>query len=151
DIYPLERAERALANFFRTPNLIALRELALRQVAQAVDHSLESLHTEDGKPLIVRERIVVCISSDPAAQYLVARGPRMAQAIDAALYVVYVDVDSDRNSDENQRTLAENIRFAESVGAKVVKLEQGDIAERVAEFVRKEHATHVVFGRSATK
>jgi two-component system sensor histidine kinase KdpD len=151
DIYPVERAERALANFFRTPNLIALRELALRQVAQAVDHSLESLHTEDGRPLIVRERIVVCISSNPAAQYLIARGARMAQAIDAALYVVYVDVTSDHSSDENQRTLAENIRFAESVGAKVVKLENGDVAERVAEFVRKEHATHVVFGRSATK
>ena len=150
DVYPMERAERALNNFFRTPNLIALRELALRQVAQAVDHSLESIKTEDGRSLIVRERIAVCISSNPAAQYLIARGARMAQAIDAELYVVYVDVAADQ-IDENQRTLAENIRFAESVGAKVVKLESGDVAERVAEFVRNEHATHVVFGRSATK
>ena len=91
DIYPVERAERALTNFFRTANLIALRELALRQVAQAVDHSLEDLRTEDGRPLIVRERIAVCISSNPAAQYLIARGARMAQAIDAELFVVYVD------------------------------------------------------------
>jgi two-component system sensor histidine kinase KdpD len=150
DVYPMERAERALNNFFRTPNLIALRELALRQVAQAVDHSLESIKTEDGRSLIVRERIAVCISSNPAAQYLIARGARMAQAIDAELYVVYVDVAADQ-IDENQRTLAENVRFAESVGAKVVKLESGDVAERVAEFVRNEHATHVVFGRSATK
>ncbi len=150
DIYPVERAERALANFFRTANLIALRELALRQVAQAVDHSLEDLRTEDGRPLIVRERIAVCISSNPAAQYLIARGARMAQAIDAELFVVYVDSSEDQ-IDENQRTLAENVRFAESVGAKVVRLDRGDVAERVAEFVRKEHATHVVFGRSATK
>jgi two-component system sensor histidine kinase KdpD len=150
DIYPVERAERALSNFFRTPNLIALRELALRQVAQAVDHSLEDLRTEDGRLLIVRERIAVCISSNPAAQYLIARGARMAQAIDAELYVVYVDSPGDQ-IDENQRTLAENIRFAESVGAKVVRLERGDVAERVAEFVHKEHATHVVFGRSATR
>jgi two-component system sensor histidine kinase KdpD len=150
DIYPVERAERALTSFFRTQNLIALRELALRQVALAVDHSLENLRTEDGRPLVVRERIAVCISSNPAAQYLIARGARMAQAIDAELFVVYVDVDADK-SDENQKTLAENIRFAEGVGAKVVKLESGDVAERVAEFVRKEHATHVVFGRSATR
>jgi two-component system sensor histidine kinase KdpD len=151
DIYPVERAERALNNFFRTPNLIALRELALREVAQAVDHSLGNLRTEDGHPLNVRERIAVCISSNPAAQNLVARGARMAHAMDAELCVVYVDAASDRENDANQRTLAENIRFAESVGARVVKLESGDVAERVAEFVRNEHMTHVVFGRSATK
>jgi len=150
DIYPTERAERALANFFRTSNLIALRELALRQVAQAVDHSLERLRTEDGHPLTVQERIAVCISSNPVAQHLIARGARMAQAIGAELYVVYVDLKVDE-SDENRRTLADNVRFAESVGAKVVRLERGDVAERVAEFVRTQHITHVVFGRSATR
>jgi two-component system, OmpR family, sensor histidine kinase KdpD len=150
DIYPVDRAEKALGSFFRTQNLIALRELALRQVAQAVDHSLEQLHTEDGKPLMVRERIAVCISSNPVAQYLIARGARMAQAIDAELYVVYVDVKAD-TTDENQKTLADNIRFAESVGAKVVRLESGNVAERVAAFVRNHHVTHVVFGRSATR
>ncbi|HUK25854.1 MAG TPA: universal stress protein [Terriglobales bacterium] len=150
DIYPVERAERALANFFRTPNLIALRELALRQVAQAVDHSLENLKTEDGRPLLVREKIAVCISSNPVAQYLIARGARMAQAIDGELYVVYVEVAADE-SEENRKTLADNLRFAESVGAKIVRLESGDVAERVAEFVRAQHVTHVVFGRSATK
>ncbi|HEY1264754.1 MAG TPA: universal stress protein [Terriglobales bacterium] len=150
DIYPVERAERALGNFFRTPNLIALRELALRQVAQAVDQSLERLQTEDGRPLIVRERIAVCISSNPVAQYLIARGARMARAMDGELFIVYVDVPADK-TDENQKTLMDNIHFAQSVGAKVVKLESGTVAERVAEFVRKEHVTHVVFGRSATK
>ena len=74
----------------------------------------------------------------------------MAHALDGELYVVYVDTAADR-SDENQRTLSDNIRFAESVSAKVVRLESGDVAERVAEFVVSEHVTHVVFGRSATK
>ncbi len=100
--------------------------------------------------MTVRERIAVCISSNPVAQNLIARGARMAHAIDGDLFVVYVDTAADR-SDENQRTLADNIRFAESVGAKVVRLESGDVAERVAEFVVSEHVTHVVFGRSATK
>src|SRR6202044_2425568 len=145
DIYPLERVERALANFFRNQNLVALRELALRQVTQAVDRTLSELKTEDGQLLQVRERIAVCISSNPAAQYLIARGARMAQALDGDLFVFYVDTGTDE-SDENQRTLADNIRFAESVGAKVVKAE-----EKVAEFVRENHITQVVFGRSATK
>src|SRR4051795_6330865 len=71
DIYPLDRAERALGHFFRPGNLLALRELALQQVTRAVDRSLESyLEKEDGgKNVRVRERIAVCISSSPAAQY----------------------------------------------------------------------------------
>src|SRR6267154_3297838 len=91
DIYPLERAERALANFFRNTNLVALRELALRQVTQAVDRTLSELNTEDGRPLQVCEKIAVCISSNPAAQYLIARGARMAQAMNGDLFVLYVD------------------------------------------------------------
>jgi two-component system sensor histidine kinase KdpD len=150
DIYPLERVERALANFFRTTNLTALRELALRQVTQAVDRTLSELKTEDGELLHVRERIAVCISSNPAAQYLIARGARMAQGLDGDLFVLYVDTGADE-TDENQRTLAENIRFAESVGAKVVKDEAKVVAEKVAAFVRENHITQVVFGRSATK
>src|SRR5580692_8931404 len=150
DIYPLERVERALANFFRNTNLVALRELALRQVTQAVDRTLSELKNEDGQLLQVRERIAVCISSNPAAQYLIARGARMAQAMDGDLYAFYVDTGADE-SDENQRTLADNIRFAESVGAKVVKTEGKVVAEKVAEFVRENHITQVVFGRSATK
>ena len=151
DIYPLDRAERALANFFRPGNLIALRELALRQVAQVVDRTLESYlqkeHLE--RNLGVRERIAVCISSNPAAQYLIARGGRMAHAIDAEFYVVYVDIGSDSRP-EDKRTLAENIRFAENLGATVIRLDGGSVARRVAEFVREKHITQVVFGRSAT-
>ncbi len=152
DIYPVDRAERALANFFRPGNLIALRELALRQVTQVVDRTLESYlrkeHIE--RNLGVQERIAVCISSNPAAQYLIARGGRMAQAIDADFYVVYVDIGAD-SADEDRRTLAENIRFADNLGATVVRLEGGSVAKRVAEFVRERHITQVVFGRSATK
>src|SRR5947207_11458873 len=76
DIYPVDRAERALGNFFRRGNLIALRELALRQVAQVVDKSLEAHWTREGQQpsAAVRERIAVAISSNPVAQYLIARG-----------------------------------------------------------------------------
>src|SRR2546422_1807117 len=152
DIYPLERVERAMGNFFRPGNLIALRELALRQVAQAGDRSLETyLEKENsGRNLGVRERIAVCISSNPAAQYLIARGARMAQAIDAELYVVYIDMGQD-SSEANRKTLNANIRFAENVGANVVRLKGKSVAEAVAEFVREKHITQVVFGRSATR
>jgi len=152
DIYPIERADRALGNFFRPGNLIALRELALRQVAHVVDRTLESYiekeHLE--RSLGVRERIAVCISSNPAAQYLIARGGRMAHALDAEFFVVYVDIGAD-TSDEDKRTLAENIRFAENLGATVVRLEGRSVAKATAEFVQEKHITQIVFGRSASR
>ncbi len=152
DVYPQERVGRALENFFRETNLIALRELALRQVAQAVDRSLEQ-HREkqpNDRAVAIRERIAVCISSNPAAQYLIARGARMAQAIDAELFVVYTDMGQD-TSDANQKTLSTNFRFAENVGANVVTVQGKSVAEAVAQFVHEKHITQVVFGRSATR
>jgi len=155
DVYPQERVGRALENFFRETNLIALRELALRQVAQAVDQSLEQHRGEqetghDRRPVAIRERIAVGISSNPAAQYLIARGARMAQAMNAELFVVYTDLGQD-SSEANQRTLAANVRFAENVGATMVRLKGKSVAEALAEFVNEKHITQVVFGRSATR
>ena len=152
DIYPLDRAEKALSNFFRPGNLIALRELALQEVAQEVDRSLETYLDQEGgaRRLGVRERFAVAISSNPAAQQLIARAARMAKRLDGELYVVYVDIGVDDN-EENQRTLAANIRFAEAVGAQVAKLKSPTVAKAVAGFVREKHITQVVFGHSAVK
>lgn len=151
DIYPKERTERALDNFFKTKNIMALRELALRHVAQVVDQNLEPyLDKNKGLQGGVRERIAVCISSNPLAQHLIARGARMAQAMDAEFLVAYVEVPVD-TSDENRRTLNANIHFAQDLGATVERLPPGDVAERVAEFVREKHITQVIFGHSKTK
>jgi len=75
---------------------------------------------------------------------------RMAQAIDAELFVVYTDMGQD-TSEANQKTLIANFRFAENVGASIVRLQGKSVAEAVAEFVREKHVTQVVFGRSATR
>lgn len=150
DIYPVERAERALGHFFKPGNLLALRELALQQVARAVDRSLESLleKEEGGKSAGVRERIAVGVSSSPAAQYLIARAGRMAQNIHAEFFVIYVDIGADENP-EDQRSLRQNLQFAENLGAQVIRLKGNNVAEEVAKVVREKHITQVVFGRSA--
>jgi two-component system, OmpR family, sensor histidine kinase KdpD len=152
DIYSMERVDRALGNFFRPSNLIALREIALRHVATVVDRSLEPYiqsETDPGRELQVGERIAVGVSSNPAAQYLVARASRMAQAVNGELYVVYVDIGGDDDPDR-QRSLQANFRFAENLGAKVVRLKAKDVAAGMAEFVREKHITQVIFGHSAT-
>lgn len=150
DIYPVDRAQRALSHFFRQGNLIALRELALRQVTGVVDRSLDAFLEKDAtqQAHTVRERIGVCISSNPAAQYLIARGSRMAQAMGGDLFVFYVDVGRDTRP-EDQKSLAENVRFAENLGAKFVRASGSSVADGVAQFVREHHITQVIFGRSA--
>src|SRR5271167_4169099 len=153
DIYPMERVDRALGNFFRPSNLIALREVALRHVAQVVDRSLEPYFDTDvtsGRDLNVAERIGVGVSSNPAAQYLVARASRMAQAINGELYVLYVDTGVDEGDPERQRALQANLHFAENLGARIVRLKGKDVAQAMAEFVRERHITQMIFGHSAT-
>jgi two-component system sensor histidine kinase KdpD len=142
--------ERSLKNFFRRGNLIALRELALRQVAEQVDRSLESyMEAEDiRKNWAVRERLAVCVSSNPSGQYLIARGARMARRMDAELYVVHVDREFGAK-ERDQNALNANLRFAESLGAQVVRLKGRSVADSVAEFVRSKHITQVIFGRAA--
>jgi two-component system, OmpR family, sensor histidine kinase KdpD len=151
DVYSTDKVERSLKNFFRRGNLIALRELALRQVAEQVDRSLESyMEAQDiRKNWGVRERMAVCISSNPAGQYLIARGARMARRMDAELYVVHVDRQlATLHRESNPNALAANLRFAESLGAKVIRLKGKSVADAVAAFVRSKHITQVIFGRA---
>jgi two-component system, OmpR family, sensor histidine kinase KdpD len=150
DIYPVERAEKALTNFFRAGNLLALRELALRHVTHSVDRSLEEYlqrkHIDQNWG--VSERVAVCISSNPASQQLIARGARMAHGLDAEFYVIHVETNKGR-SEERARELATNIRFAENLGAKVMQVQGSDVARTVGEFIREHKITQVIFGRSA--
>jgi two-component system sensor histidine kinase KdpD len=152
DVYGQEKVEQALKNFFRRGNLIALRELALRQVAEQVDRSLESYMDEKDirETWPVKERIVVCISANPKAQYLVARAARMARRMDADLYAVHVDLDA-RSNEQEEKALAANLRFAESVGATPVRLKGENVSDATARFVREKHVTQVIFGRTAVE
>lgn len=150
DIYGREKIEQSLRNFFRQGNLIALRELALRQVAEQVDRSLSNYLEEKDirQNWGVRERLAVCISARPRAQYLVARAARMARRMDAEFYALYVEANG-RTSARDEKSLDANMRFAESLGAKAVRVKGKSVAAGAALFVREKHVTQVIFGRSA--
>src|SRR5579864_6663292 len=153
DIYPVDRAEKALTNFFRAGNLLALRELALRHVTHSVDRGLESYLKKKNMDQNwgVSERIAVCISSNSASQQLIARGARMDQGMGAdEFYEVHVDT-TEEEDEEIRRSLAANIRFAENLGAKPVRLQDKDIAKAVAAFARESKITQIIFGRSAVR
>ncbi len=152
DIYGVDRAEKALANFFRRGNLIALRELALQHVTKAVDRTLTAYM--DAKRIeahwAVRERVAVCISANSASQVLIARGARVAEGVGGELFVLHVDTDEDLSSEEKS-TLAENMQFARNLNAEVFILKGKSIAHTAASFVREKRITHVVFGRSVVR
>ncbi|MGB9067055.1 MAG: universal stress protein [Candidatus Acidiferrales bacterium] len=152
DVYNQNKVEQSLKNFFRRGNLIALRELALRQVADQVDRSLSSYMDEKEiqENWAVRERLAVCISSNPRAQYLLARAARMARRMDAELYAVHVDTGNGTDT-KDEKALAANLQFAESLGATAVRLKGSSVPDAAAKFVREKHVTQMIFGRTAVE
>jgi len=152
DIYPADRAERALQNFFRRGNLIALREMALQRVTKAVDRTLDDYVAR--KQLSghwqIAERVAVCISANPESRDLIARGARMAEAMNGEFYVLHVENESEA-PEERRRSLDANIHFAENVGARVVRLKGRSVPATTADYVSKNRITQVIFGRSAVK
>lgn len=152
DIYPAARVERSLSNFFRRGNLIALRELALQHVSKAVDRTLTSYmdthHIREN--WAVRERILVCISSSPRSRYLIARGARLAEAVEAELFVLYVESES-ALTDERKRSLENNLQFARNLKAEVVLVKSKSVPLAAAALVRDKRVTQVIFGRSTTQ
>jgi two-component system sensor histidine kinase KdpD len=150
DIYPAERVERSLANFFRRGNLLALRELALKRVTHAVDRNLDAYlrRKKIGGNWVVQERVAVCVSSNAASQQLIARGALMSKGMDAEFFVLHVDLSEDM-SEEKRRGLAANLRFAENMSARIVHLKGRRVSSTVAEFARENRITQVILGRSA--
>lgn len=150
DIYPQDRVERSLSNFFRRGNLIALREMALQRVTRAVDRNLDDYvrRKKLGPHWTVAEKIAVCISSNTQARDLIARGARLAEALDAELYVLHVATARD-DEPERKRTLESSLQFAKNLGAYIVPLTGRDTAQATAAFIRDNRITQAIVGRSA--
>lgn len=150
DIYSQDRIENSLANFFRKGNLIALREMALQRVTRAVDRSLEDYVQRKrlGPQWTVSEKIGVCISSNPQAKDLIARGARLAEALEGELYVIHV-VSSRDEEPKRKQTLESSLQFAKNLGAHLVSLTGNNTAEVTASFIRDNRITQAIVGRSA--
>jgi two-component system sensor histidine kinase KdpD len=152
-IYPVEKIQQALNNFFRKGNLSALRELALRQVA--VDQAAKSHDYREREGLeqaAIPEKVMVAMASRESAKRILRSGSRIAGRLASDWFAVYVETPREepgRIDPHDHAVLQENIRFAEELGAKVVKLKGRRVADTLIEFARREGITHVVFGQSA--
>ena len=156
-IYAPDKIDRALSNFFTDENLTTLRELALREVAGAVDRSREEIvRRETGEvPTIAPrtvERVLVAMSSNPPyTAALLRKASRIAGRLNSDWYCVYVQTAAeraDRIDSTVQRTLVANIQLAQTMGAEVVKLEGDDVAEALCRFATKKGVTLLIVGQS---
>ncbi len=152
-IYGVEKIEQSLNNFFRKGNLSALRELSLRQVAEDQAGKSHNYREREGlEQAVIPEKVMVCMASRGSAKKLLRIGSRIAGRFAHDWYAVYVETPQEelgRISPVAFSTLQENISFAESLGAKVVKLKSHKVADALIDYARTQGITHVIFGQSA--
>jgi two-component system sensor histidine kinase KdpD len=149
-IYAPEKIPWALEHFFKSENLMALRELALREVAESVDRLASPRGNPE--PKVSSERVMVCLSSHPPrAAALLRRGSRLAGRLSTDWFVVYVQTAAEspeRINSEAQRHLLANINLAHELGAEVVRLEGDAVVETLLNFAKTHDIKHIILGRS---
>jgi two-component system, OmpR family, sensor histidine kinase KdpD len=155
-IYPLERIDAALNNFFKIENLAALREVALRQVAEEVGAKRlttelvgsreESLAAD--APQAVGERLLALVEPYPGAQRLVRRAWRSAQRLGAELDLLWVREPGRELSEEQERSLSAMRHLASVLGARLLEEESDDLPAAVVEVASRRGTTYILLGRS---
>ena len=150
NVYPPEKIDAALGNYFRTGNLTALRELALLWVADRVDEGLESYRADHhiATPWPARERIVVAITGGPEGETVIRRAARIAaRGAGGELLAVHV-ARSDGLMDAPPQTLGHLRTFVESLGGTYHQVVGDDVATALLDFASGVNATQLVVGSS---
>ncbi len=149
-VYLSEQAARAVENFFRKGNLLALRELALRRAADHVDLDVLAHREEQGIGATwpTQERILVCIGPAPASARLVRAAARMAAGLRAPWVAAYVEpAAAAPMSSADRARLEAHLRLAESLGAEIANLIGAKISEALLDYARKHNVTRIVIGK----
>ncbi len=150
NIYPPEKIDAALTNYFRSGNLTALRELALLWLADKVDEGLQKYRAEHDIRTTweARERIVVALTGGPEGDTLIRRAARIAARTSGGdLLAVHV-TKSDGLTGANPSNLARQRRLVESLGGTYHQVVGDNISEALLTFARAENATQLVLGAS---
>jgi two-component system, OmpR family, sensor histidine kinase KdpD len=147
NIYPKEKVSQALTHFFRTDNLIALRELALRFVAdESDDELLDHLRQRQSQVLWeTTERIMVAVSAEPGSDVLLRRAARIASRVKGELDVLHVVLDDASPSSEGRST-DELRELAGNLGAHWHEVQDDDPARAIVSFARQHQITQIVIG-----
>jgi two-component system, OmpR family, sensor histidine kinase KdpD len=155
-VYPAERIDAALNNFFRVENLGALRELALRQVAdelgakrvttEHVGSREESLAADASQA--VGERLLALVEPYPGAARLVRRSWRSAQRLQAELDLLWVRPPGRALNEDTERSLAALRQLASMLGVTLLEQESDDLVGAIAEVAHRRGTTYILMGRA---
>jgi two-component system sensor histidine kinase KdpD len=149
-IYPAERVEAALANFFIPSNLEKLRELTLRELASQID--LRRREAQGAEAGASSDQVMVCLSSHgPNSERLLRYGSRLAGRLNRNWYAIYVQTPSEEATVIDaavQRHLSESLTLAKSLGAMVFTYQGEDVADTLLRFAREYRVGHIIVGRA---
>ncbi len=169
NIYPPDRIEPALNNFFREGNLTALRELALRRVAEKTELQLQQYMTEHGisKLWPATERVLVGFDARPHTRQVIRDAWRLSHGLHADFIAVYIQPqgyqgwtsrlvhflkfgsDTTAQQEEAARRLEEHAQLAEDLGAQVIRTQSDDIARTLVAVAKEHQVTQIVLGQPA--
>ncbi|MDB5391440.1 MAG: kdpD [Planctomycetaceae bacterium] len=149
-VYPAERIDRALENFFTQDNLTRLREFAMEEVAHRLDRRRH--HTEEVPTQSTSTRIMICLSSrGPNVERLLRKGARMADRLSAPWYAVYIQTpreDLTRIEAAVQRQISNTLELVQQLGGTPMTFKGSDVVATIVAFAREYGITHIVLGRS---
>lgn len=151
-IYKEPQAKRALNHFFTRDNLVALREIALRRIADKVNKEVEQSRAETREVPYVGEHILVCLSSSPSNAKVIRTAARFANAFHASFTALFVETPNTKElNDKNRAQLRENLKLAQQLGAKIATVYGDDVAYQISEFAKVSGVSKIVMGRSNNK
>lgn len=144
-IYAPEKIEQSLENFFQRRHLIALRELALREVADNVEDDAATLK---GQSCNIHERVLVCLSTYPNSLQLLRRGARIASYMNAQFYAVFVN-DPDRFLTKAESLHVETCeKLCQEFDGQFLRVNGNNIAKAISEVAKQYRITQIVIGES---
>jgi two-component system sensor histidine kinase KdpD len=155
-VYPADRIDAALNNFFRIENLAALREVALRQVAEEVGSKRLTTELVGSRqesvaadaPQAVSERLLALVEPYPGAQRLVRRAWRSSQRLGGELDLLWVRRPGQHLSDDHQRSLAAIRQLASVLGVSMLEEESDDLPAAIVDVASRRGTTYILMGRS---
>ena len=149
-IYQPQQIENALRSFFRTGNLLALRELALRNTAARVDVQMQEYRRDHAiqQTWPAGETLLLCVSPSPLALRLVRAAKRMATSLHADWITVYVETPRQANTTDRAR-IDETLHFAEQMGSTTATLYGAHVGDEVLRFARERNVSKIIVGKPA--
>ncbi|MBR8273590.1 sensor histidine kinase KdpD [Burkholderia cenocepacia] len=150
-VYLAQQAERAVRNFFRKGNLIALRELALRRTADRVDAQMREYRADRSIQRIwqARERLLVCVGPGPEAPTLVRAAARLAASLKADWIAVYVETPRlQRLPDARRQRTLDALKLAAELGAETATLAGADAVAALIGYAKVRNVSKLVAGGS---